>query len=267
MKFNSKYSGVVVIPTILLALFTQEKVSADQVTSKESAVRATNVLMAQPKSNQLKVSGSFTAGGTINIRNKPSTSGKIEGSYAGGETVNYDQKVSAEGYDWISWISYSGSRHYMVERVTKTKEMWGKDSNPVFVGGAKDSGGKVKPKVPVKSKVNQILGKARAQIGKPYVWGATGPNSFDCSGLVQYVYASVGIKLPRTSEQQSTCGKAVNMNQLKAGDLLFWSNNGDAYHVGIYTGNGKCLFAPQPGQNIKEQAMSYWMPQFARRVL
>lgn len=214
--------------------------------------------------NTLKISGTFTAGGTINFRDAPSTSSRVEGSYATGQSVNYDQKVSSEGYDWISWIGYSGARRYMVERVIKTNDLWGKDSNNTFPDNSKST----QPTSPKgKTIVSKIISKARTEIGKPYVYGAAGPNSFDCSGLVQYVYAAEGIKLPRTSEQQAKLGKAVSLNSLKPGDLLFWENNGDAYHVAIYTGSGNCLFAPEPGQNVKEQPMSYWMPQFARRVL
>ncbi|MBW3349178.1 NlpC/P60 family protein [Limosilactobacillus reuteri] len=117
------------------------------------------------------------------------------------------------------------------------------------------------------NKASQIVSIATQQLGKPYVWGATGPNSFDCSGLVQYVYKQIGINLPRTTYQQEYQGKAVSLNELQPGDLLFWGNYGSAYHVAIYIGNGNFIQAPTSGQSVKITNMNYYRPNFARRIL
>lgn len=117
------------------------------------------------------------------------------------------------------------------------------------------------------NKASQIVSIATQQLGKPYVWGATGPNSFDCSGLVQYVYKQIGINLPRTTYQQEYQGKAVSLNELQPGDLLFWGNYGSAYHVAIYIGNGNFIQAPTSGQSVKITNMNYYRPSFARRIL
>lgn len=117
------------------------------------------------------------------------------------------------------------------------------------------------------NKASQIVSIAKQQLGKPYVWGATGPNSFDCSGLVQYVYKQIGITLPRTTYQQEYQGKAVSLNELQPGDLLFWGNYGSAYHVAIYIGNGNFIQAPTSGQSVKITNMNYYRPNFARRIL
>ena len=95
------------------------------------------------------------------------------------------------------------------------------------------------------SKINNILKLANAQIGKPYRWGKTGPNSFDCSGFTSYVYKnSVGITLPRTSVAQSKTGTKISKNNLKTGDLVFFNTSGRGVsHVGIYIGDSKFIHA------------------------
>ncbi|WP_424349383.1 C40 family peptidase [Latilactobacillus sp. 5-91] len=118
------------------------------------------------------------------------------------------------------------------------------------------------------SKQQAVVNLAKQQVGKPYVWGATGPNSFDCSGLVQYVYShAAGINLPRVTTQQEKSGSEVSLSALQPGDLLFWGSRGSTYHVAIYIGDGNFVQAPQPGQNVKITNMKYYYPSFARRVL
>jgi cell wall-associated NlpC family hydrolase len=90
---------------------------------------------------------------------------------------------------------------------------------------------------------------AMAQRGKPYVWAAAGPGSFDCSGLVQYAYKAAGISLPHSSLQQSTMGKAVSRSDLQPGDLVFFYS--PVSHVGIYIGNGQMVHAPTSGDVVK----------------
>jgi cell wall-associated NlpC family hydrolase len=95
----------------------------------------------------------------------------------------------------------------------------------------------------------QALRAALTQQGKPYVWGATGPSTFDCSGLVQWAYRQVGVGLPRVSRQQALVGIPVTPQDAQAGDLLFFNN--PITHVGIYVGGGKFLEAPQSGDVVK----------------
>lgn len=101
---------------------------------------------------------------------------------------------------------------------------------------------------------------ARAQLGKPYVWGATGPNSYDCSGLVQAAYKAAGINLPRVTQAMILSGTAVARDALIPGDLVF----PDIGHVQIYTNNGNVIEAPSAGKTVREVAM--WGFMAARRV-
>jgi hypothetical protein len=101
---------------------------------------------------------------------------------------------------------------------------------------------------------NHVTEVAIAQIGKPYVYGAVGPDSFDCSGLVTYSYMNgAGKCLPRTSYDQAGCGVAVPLDQLQPGDIIGFREWG---HVGIYIGNGQFIQAPQSGDVVKVTNLS-----------
>jgi cell wall-associated NlpC family hydrolase len=90
---------------------------------------------------------------------------------------------------------------------------------------------------------------ALAQVGDPYVWGAGGPDAFDCSGLTQYAYSAAGISLPHSSSSQSTMGTPVSRDQLQPGDLVFFYS--PVSHVGMYIGNGQMVHASTSGQPVK----------------
>ena len=107
------------------------------------------------------------------------------------------------------------------------------------------------------------LAAALTRVGDPYVWGATGPNQFDCSGLVQWAYKQVGLDLPRTSEAQAQGGTPVSREDLQPGDVVtFYS---DASHVGIYAGNGNILHASTFGVPVKVAPMGNMPFHNARR--
>lgn len=105
----------------------------------------------------------------------------------------------------------------------------------------------------VSDKSKKVVDLAHKQLGKPYSWGANGPNSFDCSGLTSYVYKNAAnVNLPRTSTEQVNVGKTVSKNNLKAGDLVFFSSTGKGItHVGLYIGGSKMIHSPKPGENVK----------------
>lgn len=99
------------------------------------------------------------------------------------------------------------------------------------------------------------LKAAVSKLGRPYVWGAEGPSTFDCSGLVQWAFAQAGIRMPRVTHQQWVTGPQVPLAQAQPGDLLFWRNDptnpGYISHVAIYWGNGQMLHAPRTGDVVK----------------
>ena len=90
---------------------------------------------------------------------------------------------------------------------------------------------------------------ARAQLGKPYQYGAAGPDSYDCSGLTQYSWGAAGVSLPHSSREQSTMGTPVSRDQLQPGDLVFFYS--PVSHVGIYVGNNQVIHAPTDGDVVK----------------
>ncbi|MGW7302167.1 NlpC/P60 family protein [Streptomyces sp. NPDC054829] len=105
------------------------------------------------------------------------------------------------------------------------------------------------------SKAEKALAFARAQVGKPYVWGATGPDSYDCSGLTQGAWNAAGISLPRTTWDQVNAGTTVSLANAQPGDLVFFYD--DISHVGIYIGNGMMIHAPKPGAYVREESIYY----------
>lgn len=121
---------------------------------------------------------------------------------------------------------------------------------------------------PVNAKVQKVISVAKAQMGKPYRWGATGPSSFDCSGLMQYAFKNgAGVSLPRISRDQATVGKKVSKAELQPGDLVFFAKGGRIHHVGMYLGNDQYIHAPQTGDVVKISKLSSRTLYTARRVI
>jgi cell wall-associated NlpC family hydrolase len=113
------------------------------------------------------------------------------------------------------------------------------------------------PAVAASPLAKAALAFAQSQLGKPYLWGATGPASFDCSGLTGAAYAAAGLTLPRTSRQQWFAGPHVALGQLEPGDLLFWASDlsdpSTIHHVALYAGNGLMVAAPHTGDVVRVQ--------------
>jgi peptidoglycan DL-endopeptidase CwlO len=112
----------------------------------------------------------------------------------------------------------------------------------------------------------QVVDLARQHLGTPYVWGGEQPGGFDCSGLVQWAYAQVGVDLPRVSTDQARVGRAVSPEDARPGDLVFFER-GKVDHIGLYAGDGRWVVAPKTGDVVKVEAVDLAKATTIRRVL
>lgn len=111
----------------------------------------------------------------------------------------------------------------------------------------------------------RISTAALALLGRPYRYGGNGPADFDCSGLVRFVHAALGIAVPRTTTNQFAAARKVAMADLAAGDLLFFRFEGPKVsHVAIYTGDGRFVHAPQTGRPVEVRPLDDW---YRRRLV
>lgn len=115
-----------------------------------------------------------------------------------------------------------------------------------------------------------MVALARAQLGKPYVLGGASPaTGFDCSGLVQWVYGRLGLRLPRTAQQQFDATLRVPPDRLQPGDLVFFAHTYPSVepitHVGLYVGDGRMIDAPAEGEVVREEPLfaGYWLAHYA----
>ncbi|MEU9736533.1 C40 family peptidase [Streptomyces sp. NPDC048002] len=120
---------------------------------------------------------------------------------------------------------------------------------------------------PASGSVGTVIAFLKAQLGDAYVMGATGPNAWDCSSLVQAAFKQVGVDLPRVSQDQSMAGTDVSLSNLQVGDILYWGGKGSAYHVGVYIGDGQYLDAANPSKGVVIQDLSGYPASGAVRVL
>ena len=218
--------------------------------------------------------GYLTTGSAGNSSTDNSTS---QTSYKA--TVNTDSLNMRKGAGTSYSVITKLSKGTVVDVLESASNGWKKikTSNGTigWVSGSYLANGVVEqPSTPSTNKVQAVIDLAHKQLGKPYVWGAEGPNSFDCSGLIYYVYKNAaGITLPRTSSAQYSAGVAVSRSNLKAGDLIFSSTDGtgNITHVAIYVGDGQMIHAPRNGKNVEKVSInnSYWNKAYlgARRVL
>lgn len=117
----------------------------------------------------------------------------------------------------------------------------------------------------------QLIQYAYKFLGRPYVWAASGPKAFDCSGFTSYVYSQFGYDLPHYTGEQVSMGKSIAKSNLKTGDLVFFDTTGSDSHVGIYIGNGKFIHASSGKRKVMVSDLSeaYYKSRFsaARRII
>ena len=232
------------------------------------------------KGDTLEVIGSLN--GWYNIKLSNGKTGWVSGDYLSisGSSTNTENKKGTVTTDTLNVRSGAGTSYSIISKVHKgdtvnivgSSNGWYKielssgktgwvSSDYVSIGSS--SGSSNGSSSATTNKAQAIVDLATKQIGKPYVWGAEGPSTFDCSGLTYYVFKNaVGISLPRTSTEQSKTGTTVSKSNLQPGDLIFSSTNGtgNVSHVGIYIGNNEMIHAPKPGDVVKKTKInnSYW---------
>jgi len=116
---------------------------------------------------------------------------------------------------------------------------------------------------------HQLVLEALGQVGRPYRWGGGTPDGFDCSGLVQYVYAQTGLSVPRTAREQHAMGGPIDLDDAEPGDLLFYSFAGRKVdHVAIYLGDDQAVHAPASGRTVIVASvhLAYWKKHFIDAV-
>ncbi|WP_195939931.1 C40 family peptidase [Romboutsia sp. 1001713B170131_170501_G6] len=183
---------------------------------------------------------------SLNVRTGPGASNSIITKVYSGNSVYIQEKHSNGWYKvktsngQVGWVSGS---YVKIQEASSNQNNQNNNQNNQVTNN---------------NKSKKIVDLAHKQLGKPYVWGAEGPSSFDCSGLTSYVYKNAaGVKLPRTSKSQGTVGRYVSKANLKPGDLVFFASNGKTInHVGIYIGNSKMIHSPKPGQNVRIDSIS-----------
>lgn len=153
------------------------------------------------------------------------------------------------------------------EKAEKARALEARADRGTDGGGRTDLGDAVSDALPGSGNASSIVQFAKQQVGKAYVMGATGPSAYDCSGLTGATLKQAGVELPRTSQEQSTAGTPVGMDSLQVGDLVYWGNAGEAYHIGVYIGDGKYVGAQNPETGVVERDLSYDPPTGAVRVL
>lgn len=114
------------------------------------------------------------------------------------------------------------------------------------------------------TKADKLISIAKSKLGSPYVYGSTGPSSFDCSGYTSYVFRQIGISLPRVASSQAYGAKKVAKSNLQKGDLVFFNTFGGISHVGIYMENGNFIHASSYGRGVTISNIndSYYGPRY-----
>lgn len=223
-----------------------------------NVVNTTTTNHVQAATEQVKIN--YVPGYGVNIWDNYNH-GHFTGKRAShGTTWNVlDTQVDAKGNTWYE----IGQNQWVMAKYTVSADKKVKAAKPAAKAVS------AKKSTQASGDASSIIALAKAQVGKPYVWGGTTTNGFDCSGLVQYVYKNAaGVNLSRTTYSQVKQGQSVSMKNLQPGDLLFWGSASAPYHVGIYVGNNQYVHAATPGQGVIVQTLSsYFYPSVAKRVL
>lgn len=211
-------------------------VSSDYITLSSSSNETTDSETAEPAAtNNTTRSGVLnTDGASLNLRSGPGTGYKKLASIPAGAVLT----ISGEENGWYKTTYNSKVGYVSADYITIV-----------------DSAAAVNTDL-----ASQVIAYAKQFMGRPYVYGASGPNSFDCSGFTSYVYKHFGYSLNRSAAGQCSNGIAVDLSQIQPGDLILWKSYGSsraATHVGIYIGNNQYIHASSTGKCITINDMNY----------
>lgn len=172
-----------------------------------------------------------------NVRKGPGTNYEILTTFG----INrYVEGVESDG--WVKF-DYDGQEAYISSALLSSEKIPVQEPEPEKQNAGENA---------ESGSYSSIAEFARAQVGKPYVYAASGPDAFDCSGLVMTAYSNIGISLPHSAMSQSGYGYAVSMDNLQPGDMLFYTTDGtgEVSHVGLYIGDGMMVHASAPGIGV-----------------
>lgn len=197
----------------------------------------------------------------LNVRKGPGTNYGVKKTIKKSSVVGV---IKSYSNGWSKVKISNSSTGYVLSDYMKT---YSGDSGDIKVTYSKSSTSSTTNK-----KIDTVISTVKAQVGKPYVYGAAGPNCFDCSGLTYYSYKKAGIYLNRSSRDQASNGKYVSKSDLKPGDLIFFNSGTNSIrHVGMYVGNNKFVHSPSPGKTVRYESLStsYYVKGYvtARRII
>jgi cell wall-associated NlpC family hydrolase len=182
--------------------------------------------------SRISTSGTKVATETLNVRSGPSKRHRVVGSVRAGSRIS----LTGSQQGGFAQTRFAGKVRWV---------------SVAYLATSRGSAG-AGPAAPSTSaaKGRAALAFAKRQLGKPYVFGAEGPNTYDCSGLMQTAWRTVGVSMPRVARHQYAQGKKISRSQLRAGDLVFFYGQRPS-HVGMYAGNGTMIDAPRPGLTVR----------------
>lgn len=193
---------------------------------------------------------SATTTGSVNFRS--SSSSKSDSNIIGKLSKGQEVDVIAIEGNWVK-VSYSKEGYLFNKFLTTKKPATNSNNSNSNVASSNNSNSSNNVTNNSSTKADKVVNYAKTLLGKPYVWGATGPNKFDCSGFTSYVFKNaIGKSLPRTSSQQGTVGTKISKSNMKKGDLITFTTNGKGTisHVGIYIGNNQFIHASSSSKKV-----------------
>ena len=244
---------------------TEQNNNEEQTKTEEPKEEKTEKLYSEAKTYYVK-------GTSVNVRSDKSKTSEVVEVY----NTNEKLKVIGEDGDWYI-INVNGKKSYIMKSLVSSKKVETTSRSSTNVQSQEETKQSAPAETPTTTASNPngaaIVAYAKGFLGYPYVYGNNGPNSFDCSGFVQYVYKHFGYSLSRSSKTQANDGVAVSKSNLQPGDIIIFKNTAktEIGHVGIYIGDGQFIHASnsRTGVIISSLSTSAYQQRYvtARRIL